>query len=93
MLWQPLGAVHRLTGLLLLFLIAVAGFEALRRQSATEFPDAVGADFGALRAKAAGMVPRGRDDRVDQLAKLKDLHDRGALTDEEYAAQKQRLLG
>jgi hypothetical protein len=93
MLWQPLGAVHRLTGLLLLFLIAVAGFEALRRQSATEFPDAVGADFGALRAKAAGIVPRGRDDRVDQLAKLKDLHDRGALTDEEYAAQKQRLLG
>lgn len=94
MLWQPLGAVHRLTGLLLLFLIAVAGFEALRRQSATEFPDAAAVDFAALRGKAASMMPRGRgDDRVDQLAKLKDLHDRGALTDEEYAAEKQRLLG
>ena len=29
---------------------------------------------------------------ADQLEKLKNLHDRGALTDEEYAQQKQKVL-
>jgi hypothetical protein len=32
-------------------------------------------------------------DPVDQLAKLADLRDRGALTNEEFEAQKQRILG
>jgi hypothetical protein len=32
-------------------------------------------------------------DPADQLTKLADLHDRGVLTDEEFAAQKARLLG
>ena len=36
-------------------------------------------------------VARGPD-HVDQLAKLADLHDRGALTDEEFAAEKSKLL-
>lgn len=32
-------------------------------------------------------------DPTDQLTKLADLHDRGVLTDEEFAAQKARILG
>ncbi len=31
-------------------------------------------------------------DRLDRLAKLADLHDRGVLTDEEFAAEKARIL-
>ncbi len=34
----------------------------------------------------------GGDDRVDRLQKLADLHDRGALTDAEFAAEKARIL-
>lgn len=33
------------------------------------------------------------DDTIDQLKKLGELHDQGVLTDEEFAAQKQRVLG
>jgi hypothetical protein len=40
----------------------------------------------------AGMAPAGADP-VDQLEKLADLRDRGVLTDEEFRAQKARILG
>jgi hypothetical protein len=30
---------------------------------------------------------------ADELTKLSDLHDKGVLTDDEYAAQKQKVLG
>jgi len=33
------------------------------------------------------------DDTLDQLAKLGQLHDSGVLTDEEFAAQKAKILG
>ncbi len=33
------------------------------------------------------------EDRASQLKVLSDLHDRGKLTDEEFAAEKSRLLG
>ncbi|HSC90789.1 MAG TPA: SHOCT domain-containing protein [Gaiellaceae bacterium] len=33
------------------------------------------------------------DDHASQLKVLADLHDRGKLTDEEFAAEKQRLVG
>lgn len=39
-----------------------------------------------------GAAPAAADP-VDQLSKLADLHDRGALTDEEFAAEKAKLLG
>jgi hypothetical protein len=35
----------------------------------------------------------GRDDRASQLKTLSDLHDRGKLTDEEFASEKARVLG
>jgi hypothetical protein len=37
-------------------------------------------------------VEGGADDRVDQLERLAELHQSGALTDEEFAAAKRRLL-
>jgi hypothetical protein len=33
------------------------------------------------------------DDTLDQLAKLGQLHDQGVLTDDEFAAQKAKILG
>jgi hypothetical protein len=41
---------------------------------------------------AAPAAPAPKPDVVDQLAKLADLHDRGALTDAEFQAQKAKLL-
>jgi Short C-terminal domain len=36
---------------------------------------------------------RGGPSRVEQLTELAELRDRGALTDEEFAAEKAKLLG
>ncbi|MDP9340611.1 MAG: SHOCT domain-containing protein [Actinomycetota bacterium] len=42
-------------------------------------------------SSAPGPAPVG--DLVDTLTRLADLHDRGVLTDEEFQAQKKRILG
>ena len=44
------------------------------------------------RARSAGGEPAG-DDRLAQLERLEGLHEDGTLTDEEFAAEKARLLG
>jgi hypothetical protein len=41
----------------------------------------------------AGSTGPARDTRIGDLERLADLHDRGALTDEEFRAQKTALLG
>jgi hypothetical protein len=33
------------------------------------------------------------DDKIEQLKQLGELHEQGILTDEEFAAQKAKLLG
>lgn len=40
-----------------------------------------------------GAAAAAHEDPVDELQKLVDLHNRGALTDSEFAAQKSRILG
>jgi hypothetical protein len=47
-------------------------------------------DMMALMAQAGGNVPA--PDPAERLGKLADLHDRGVLTDEEFAAQKAKIL-
>ena len=42
----------------------------------------------AAAPSAGGMS----DDMIDQLGKLGQLHEQGVLTDDEFAAQKQKLL-
>jgi hypothetical protein len=44
-----------------------------------------------MMAQAGGA--QAAADPTEQLARLADLHDRGALTDEEFAAQKAKILG
>jgi putative oligomerization/nucleic acid binding protein len=43
-----------------------------------------------VAAPAAGGMT---DDTIEQLGKLGQLHEQGVLTDDEFAAQKQKLLG
>ena len=57
---------------------------------------ALGIDPSALGAAAAdggGGGDDAGDERLDQLQKLADLKERGALTEKEFEAEKKKLLG
>lgn len=48
----------------------------------------------AAAAPAAETAPAaGGDDMIERLRQLGELHDEGILTDEEFAAQKAKILG
>jgi len=42
---------------------------------------------------APAPAPAPKDDMITQLERLGDLHEKGILTDEEFAAQKTKILG
>jgi Short C-terminal domain len=44
-------------------------------------------------AAPAAPAPAGEDSMIDQLKQFGELHEQGILTDEEFAAQKAKLLG
>jgi hypothetical protein len=89
--------------LVLIGLLAL-GLEALRRQTAREFPDAQRSDsfkglraWGArLRARASGAGERtpvpAADPTLEQLEQLGRLRENGVLDASEFERQKARLL-
>jgi Short C-terminal domain len=104
-LWGPIPATRKVIPVLVMIGLVILGVEALRRQTAEEFPDLTAAAVGAglrarvVRARAAvardpatgnGAPPA--DPRLERLQQLSDLHDRGALSDDEYAAEKAAVL-
>jgi hypothetical protein len=106
--WAPTPATRNpVTAILLAVLIAI-GFEGLRRQTTREFPDAdrrTAEQHGRERlARATASVkewarrdhrrsePPRDDERVEQLERLARLHDSGTLDDDEFRAEKQRIL-
>jgi hypothetical protein len=98
-LWAPVVAFHKLIGLILLAVLMVLGTEALRRQAATEFPDA---DFGGLGDRMRASVPGRssaepqappRESKIDQLERITALREKGALTEEQYEAAKAEVFG
>jgi hypothetical protein len=98
-LWGPTHALRTVWGVLLLGALIAVGFEALRRQTLAENPDAAEhhgeatEKMRALGARAASHRPRhAPPSPADQIARLHDLHESGALTDEEYAQAKQLAL-
>ncbi len=97
LLWGPVGTPRRFISLLVVTALAFAGLELLRRQTVREFPDAVRADGDFLarfrgRGEPAGRSADAAGVSVDRLERLAALHERGALTDEEYEAEKALLL-
>jgi hypothetical protein len=44
-------------------------------------------------APAPAAAPAGEDSMISQLKQLGELHEQGILTDEEFAAQKAKILG
>jgi hypothetical protein len=105
--WEPIRAFRNPYGLLLIIALVVAGVEVLRRQIAREYPGARAPnldDWVRERAErlrtAAGRLRRParaqaspQSTRIEQLERLAALHERGALTDEEFAAEKAALRG
>jgi Short C-terminal domain len=102
------GQLTDFAGLLgrLVVLGLVAGWiEWMRRQTLIEFPETTGpailADAGVRvtewlqgrRPASAGRSSSRPLDLTTRLQELADLHARGELTDEEYAAAKARVLG
>jgi hypothetical protein len=106
-LWGPIPATQKVVPVLILIGLVILGVQALRRQTAEEFPEATaGATRASLQAAAGraqsvvfgarragnGAATDSAHGRVDQLERLAHLHDTGALTDDEYAAEKTVVL-
>jgi hypothetical protein len=108
LLWGPTPATRKPLGIALFAALIALGMEVLRRQTAREFPDAKAGDttervkawYGRRRSRAAhpatdghgAAAPMSVADRFAELDHLAALHDRGVVTDEEFAAQKAALL-
>jgi hypothetical protein len=99
--WAPARIFTKPLPLLLIAGLMVLGAEALRRQTAEEFPDAVrppggireslaswGAGFGRSRAPEAAST----EDTGIRLERLAALRERGVLSQDEFDAQKAALL-
>jgi hypothetical protein len=102
--WGPTEGFRRPLPLLLLLALFIAGIEALRRQTLHEYPretwDTMRDRWAARLSRHPSGVPApaGGDGTsastpVDELERLVALRDAGALDPEEFARQKQRLLG
>jgi hypothetical protein len=87
--WGPAGTPRRFLAVVILVILAFAGLEILRRQTVKDFPNEVAHyDFHWRRRGAGGASA---DERVESLERLAALHESGALTDEEYEAEKALL--
>jgi hypothetical protein len=90
LLWGPAGTPRRAITLVIVVILAFVGLEVLRRQTVREFPTAVfSGGFNPFRRGAAETEA----ERVASLERLAALHERGALTDKEYEAEKALLAG
>lgn len=88
--WGPTGTPRRFITVVIVAVLAFVGLEVLRRQTVREFPDAVG-NYELHWPRRRGTGAEASPDRVQSLERLAALHERGALTDEEYEAEKALL--
>jgi Short C-terminal domain len=106
--WNPTAGTSRLIPSLVLILLFVVGFEALRRQAMRDFPDETPERAAARwRARYEGFRQRMRgrreapksaqeanptDARLEALERLARLRDSGVLDGEEFRREKERIL-
>jgi hypothetical protein len=101
-LWGPTPATRQVPYIIGIAVLLVLGVESLRRQTAREFADAQAADtMRSIRAiygrrpatpTAPPIAGGANGGRVSELERLATLHDRGALTNAEFAAEKAMLV-
>ncbi len=100
--WAPVPATRDPVLIVVLGSLGAIGVEALRRIVAREFPEATERDLGShvaggLRSAYHGVrhatpPEAAADARYRSLERLASLHDRGALSDDEFASEKESLL-
>jgi hypothetical protein len=86
---------------LVLIAFAAVGLYELRRNCIADYPDACLGDVSARTRTRLSSMWRGRertspepqDRRLERLERLGELHERGVLSDEEFAAEKAAALG
>ena len=88
-LWAPTDAARRVLPVVVLTALAALGLELLRRQSLEEFPP--GTSGGITLPRLPGRRPR-QESHAVEIERLEALHDRGALTDDEFTSAKRSLL-
>ena len=108
LLTGPVGDATRYFVVIVLIALGVVWIEVMRRRTMKEFPGVSGSDmFDEMRTRMSGWWETSRkpaqpqtvpaapvgSDVTARLASLSELHASGALTDEEYAAAKARVLG
>ncbi|MBD0291623.1 MAG: SHOCT domain-containing protein [Thermoleophilia bacterium] len=100
-LWAPTGAFRRPFSLAVMAVLVIVGIEALRREAAREFPDeqalplGLGDRLASWRSgnrEAAEATVDPETARLDRLERLAALRDRGVLSEEEFAAEKTKIL-
>jgi membrane protease subunit (stomatin/prohibitin family) len=64
-----------------------------RHEQLAEVNDQAQAAYAATQAPAAAAAPAAAGDTTAELERLASLHQSGALTDDEFAAAKAKLLG
>ena len=101
LVWAPVPATRDPVMIIVLGTLGAIGIEALRRIVAREFPDATERDLGdrigvglrsAYHGVRGGTPEAAVEARYSSLERLASLHDRGAISDDEFAAEKETLL-
>lgn len=92
LVWGPIQATRNLIGIVVLVALAALGLWAFRRAALLEFPDATAGQWSFTGA-VGRMRGSGETARVDQLERLAALREQGALTEQEYEAEKAAVLG
>lgn len=105
LIWAPVNAARDPVMIAIIGVLGLIGIEALRRIVQREFPDVTERDlghrlhgawsraYGSVRhGSAPAPAPHPEAGRYAALEQLATLHDRGALSDKEYAAEKSALL-
>ena len=100
-LLSGVGSTRAILMRLILIAMAAVGLYQLRRKSIEEFPDASLDEMASRMRVRVDSMWRGReharpepeDRRLERLERLASLHERGALSDEEFEAEKAALMG
>ena len=97
-IWGPVPATRQLGYIVAYAVLLTLGVHSLRRQTASEFPNANAGDaMGSIRSwyaergqphPPASVAAGGNGGRIVELERLARLHDSGALTDAEFTAEK-----
>ena len=95
-LWGPTPALRNIWWILVFAVLLALGVTMLRRETAIEFPGVERGqalrDFREQRAQAGARRGAAPEGRVESLERLAALRDRGAISHDEYEAEKTLVI-